>query len=240
MSFDVPASKRDRYPEPPVEPGEAWRAGNHVYLCSDLMAVPELEWLLQWAGRGGPDPTIVYTDPPWGQALANGFRTKAGLGRALYDWTDVYARISKLAQLLDVPAWFEGPEASTRDGMRIPAAITTQGLGPPHRCYQGITYFGGKPSGLYYCSHRYQPPPLALRSREGFDVVRQVLAKYPRVPSASACVLDPCSGLGGIPLVAQELGMSSVSNELNPERMGRALARMHYKAGTPPERIFKR
>jgi len=221
-----------KYPAPEVKTGEVWRCGGHAYMCSDLMEADPTgnrSHLADGSFPGWPRPTLVYTDPPWGQALANGFRTKAGLDRAGYDWTDIYRSISTAAFLLGIPAWFEGPEASTRDGLKVPAAIMD---GPGHRLYRRISYFGGNPSGLYYASPAIAPPRLELVSTEGFAVVRQVLECYP-----PGVLLDPCSGLGGIPLVGERLGWMSVSNELNPARMGRALARMADATGATPERI---
>ncbi len=223
---------KTRCPEPAVTVSSVWRCGNHVYMCSDLMAPDETGYrkqLTEGSFPGVPRPTLVYTDPPWGQGLANGFRTKAGLGRAAYDWTEIYRVIAVAARELGIPAWFEGPEITKPDGMKIPGVIMT---GPGYRQYHRISYFGGNSCGLYYASPSVQPPAVQLYSRAGFSVPEQVLRCYP-----VGTLLDPCSGLGGMPLVAELLGWSSVNNELNPGRMARALARMADACGASPERI---
>lgn len=228
--------------EPEVHHGEVWRCGGHLYLCSDLMSdseEAENTWELMtqgqfWCDSAGPwpRPTLIYTDPPWGQALANGFRTKAGLDHAEYRWTQVYARIAHLAFWLDIPAWYEGPAADTRDGLLVPAAIRNPlDERPTHRLYRDMTYMKNNRGGVYYASP--QPAPdLSLGKTHGFAVVEQVLACYP-----PGVLLDPCSGLGGIALEGEKQGWMSVNNELNPGRMARALARITDLTGAKPERI---
>jgi len=214
--------------------GDVWRVGGHVYLCSDLMDQNPDEcatWnnLVTGVFSGVPRPTLVYTDPPWGQGLANGFRTKAGLDRASYDWTDIYKTIANASRLLGIGAWFEGPAIEKPDGLKIPGILMQ---GPGYRKYHRLTYMGGKPSGLFYASPTWPAPEFELTDNSGFAAVGEVLAHY-----EPGVLLDPCAGLGGIPLTGELLGWMSVNNELNPKRMGRALARMADATGAAPVRI---
>jgi hypothetical protein len=225
---------RIKIPEPPVADGELWRCGRHVYACSDLMKDDVMARVLTGAppwpsGQPAPVPTLIYTDPPWGQGLANSFRTKAGLGRAEYRWTDIYRSIANMSQLLGIGAWFEGPSMDRPDGMRIPGTLMTCS---GYRRYLPITYMGGNPAGLYYASPDVEPPDFELSDNAGFAAVGEVLSHY-----EPGVLLDPCCGLGGIPLVAEMLGWSSVNNELNPKRMARALSRMAVVTREVPERI---
>lgn len=220
----------------PVRSGEVWSCGRHVYLCSDLMAEPSLlrRLLSTIAAPGRPDrPTLVYTDPPWGQGLAKAFRTKAGLSEPIaYDWTDVYRECAALAELLEVPIWAECSAADTRIGMSVPATLTRE-AGGTKRGYWPITYFGGNRAGLYYAG-AVPPPDLTLEGADaaGFRPCALALTSYP-----TGVVLDPCGGLGGIPLTAQRVGWASVSNELSPRRMSTALARMNKTTGETPRRL---
>src|SRR5262245_46412250 len=79
----------DRYP---VMPGQVYRVGLHRLACLDLEILGAVERQLeQW-----PRPTLCYTDPPWGQALAQGFRTNSELGGPA-DFRRVLHRVMRLA-----------------------------------------------------------------------------------------------------------------------------------------------
>lgn len=217
----------------PVQDGQVWRCGAHQYVCSDLMdSTTFRDWLTlpDAVDVSPPMPTLMYTDPPWGQGLANGFRTRAGLGRAEYDWTEIYREVADIAETWDIPLWAECSSIDTQIGMKVPGSIGRR-RGATFRGYHAITYFGGNPAGLYY-AHRAPQPDLVLSDNRGFKVVEQVLELYPQ-----GVVIDPCSGLGGVPLTAQKLGWSSVTNELAPHRVSSALSRMSKTSGHEPERI---
>lgn len=218
----------ERYP---VEPGQIWRVGHHWFVCSDLME-PGQTFRKALTSGVLPEPTLVYSDPPWGQGLANGFRTKAGLGRADYLWTDLYRECADFAEQFDVPLWVESSVASSAIGKAVPEVISVLEHGTKtHRGYWGISYFGGNPSGLYY-AYRSPAPAVELEGLAGFKVVAKVLSAY-----RPGVVLDPCSGLGGVPLEAQKAGWASVSNELAPHRVSKALSRVSLASGHEPERI---
>lgn len=205
----------------PVRVGEVWRCAGHTFVCSDLMESRLLDTMLN-------GPTIVYTDPPWGQALLNGFRTKAGLGKADYRWEALYERISTLAP--DVPLWIEGSKAEHRDGQKIPSTLTGRKV---HEYYE-VKYYGKNPSGLYY-GHSTPPPAhlkAALWGEDDDDTPGIVMAAYGR----TGLVVDPCAGRGQTSRQAQNVGWVSVNNELNPNRVSAALSRMQKMTGEEPER----
>lgn len=208
----------------PVEPGQEWRQGRHTWICADIMADDARV-------RGHLDEvTLVYTDPPWGQGLANGFRTKAGLGRATYDWREIYRRAAGYAHERGVPIWAEGSVIDSDYGMPVHGLLAHPGN---VRGYWQVTYMGGHPSGLYYSGPEQVHADLAtsLDGLKDFEMVRAVLDNYwPGV------VLDPCSGLGGVPLVAEQAGWGSVNAELSQWRMSKAMYRMRELTGTEPER----
>jgi hypothetical protein len=216
----------------PVEDGQVWVCGPHLFVCSDLMESVLFRELLD-AGMewGGPPPTLVYTDPPWGEALAKGFRTKAGRApTALYTWTDIYRECADLAEMFGAPLWCESSAADTRIGLQVPGVISRR-EGPTHRAYREITYFGGNRGGLYYAGSEPAPSVEFVRT-DGFQPLRQILQWYPL-----GIVLDPCSGLGGVPLEAQHASWGSISNELDPHRVSKALSRMSKASGHEPRRM---
>jgi hypothetical protein len=215
----------------PVDDGQVWSCGPHLYVCSDLMESGLFRELLDAGAEwDGPPPTLMYTDPPWGEALAKGFRTKAGRGAASYSWTDIYRECADIAESFDVPLWCESSAAHTRIGLQVPGVITRRN-GPTHRAYRAITYFGGNEAGLYYAGAE-PAPPLDLVRTDGFHPLRQVLQWYP-----IGIVMDPCSGLGGVPLEAQHASWGSISNELDPHRVSKALSRMSKASGHEPRRM---
>ena len=217
------------------EVGQVWRVGAHLFMCSDLMAPPHLQDFSALLADVDttPRPTLVYTDPPWNQGLANGFRTKAGLAHADYHWTEIYRLIADMAEHLEVPLYAEGPKIDGPWGREVPGAMRFRHRPPgtTERGYWPITYFGGKPSGLYYAGAT-PAPTLEFPDPEGWAVVRHVLDAYP-----AGVVVDPCAGLGGIPLTAEQAGWTSVNNELNPDRLRVAIERMAKATNATPERV---
>jgi hypothetical protein len=206
------AQHGDRARQFPVQVGDVWQIGDHIFCCSDLMDSFTFETLLEHY-----PPAVVYTDPPWGQGLANTFRTKAGLAHATYSWKDIYHRVAQLGHRYDAPVWVEGSEISREFGAPVPSLISRPD-GPTQRRYWTISYMGGKAAGLFYAGA--VPPPELTDLLPGFKGVRQVLSYY------SGRVMDACSGLGGIALEAAKLGLPSINNELNPWRMSVALSQM--------------
>lgn len=204
----------ERYP---VKVGEVWQSGQHVFVCSDLM---ESRLFDEWLDRYTLD--LVYCDPPWGQALANGFRTKAGLGKATYDWLDLYRRVAEIGQASAVPVWVECSKEGTKDGDRVREAIMAESH--PHFGYVELTYFRRSAMGLYAASPRPVSEDLLSRLRGVDDEISPliVLQDY----GSSGVVVDPCAGRGLTSRSAQAAGWQSVNNELNPNRVSAALSRL--------------
>jgi hypothetical protein len=102
--------------------------------------------------------------------------------------------------------------------------------GKTQRGYWTISYMGGNPAGLFYAGSE-PAPALDASKLVGFKGVREVLRNY------SGRVMDACAGLGGIPIEAAKLGMPSINNELNPQRMATALQRMSKVIKKEPVRL---
>lgn len=205
-----------------VIPDSVWNVGNHVYVCSDIMESSVFDEV--------ESGTLVYSDPPWGQGLANTFRTTAGFERATYDWKDIYRRVAGFAERQHIPLYVEGSSIDTKFGTPIPHLISRQEK--THRNYWDVTYFGGSRSGVFYSGLNPSPEEMDLTGQKDFEMVTTVLEHYP-----VGTVIDPCSGLGGIPLEAEKSGWSSFSNELSPFRMSRAMCRMEKLTGYKPREV---
>lgn len=214
----------ERYP---VQVGEVWQVGDHLFVCSDLMACDDFDRLVP-AHVSGPMRGLLYCDPPWGQSLVNSFRTKAGLGRAEYRWEDLYRRIAAIGHDRVLPVWVEGSVITSRDGRKIPATLensSPRAGRPTYSGYVEVVYYGKHPSGLYYSG----PTPVdseliaELRGRDDDDTPGIVMRHH---PATTGVVLDPCAGRGVTSRQAQEQGWLSINNELSPHRVSAALSRM--------------
>jgi hypothetical protein len=213
----------------PVEVGQVWSCAGHLFCCSDLMESDLMESVLATFA-----PTLVYCDPPWGQGLLNGFRTKAGLGRASYGWTDLYRRVADIGHARSLPVWIENSVIGSRDGAQTPAAITHRGFSG-HDAYVEVTYYGRHRSGLYHAGVRPVPAGLlqTLAGMDDDDTPGAVMAAY----GTSGAVADPCAGRGQTSREAHRVGWASVNNELNPRRVSAALARMAALTGEDVRRV---
>lgn len=208
-----------------VSVGDVWKQGEHVFACSDLMDSDVFEKLLI-----SYPPDLVYCDPPWGQGLANSFRTKAGLGRATYDWKDIYRTVAAMGHRYGAPVWVEGSEITREFGAVVPSLIGNA-EGSTERGYWTLSYMGGNPAGLFYAAA--EKPPVLTKISAGFKGVSEVLSHYPDTHR----VMDACSGLGGIAIEAAKLGMPTVNNELSPWRMSVAMFRMRELTGVEPVKL---
>jgi len=202
-----------------VEPGQIWQTadGRHTFVCSDFMADSLYSDLI--ATLLFP-PTLIYTDPPWGQGLLNGFRTGAHLPKATYDWTVIYRKIANLAATLDIPLFAECSTDGSSDGRRVPPSIAAAG---DITAYWEIRYYRTHPAGLFYAAN--VPLPASLPDLTGVDddrIPERVLPVF----AQRGLVLDPCAGQGVTSRAAQRSGWDSVTNELNPRRMSAAMVRI--------------
>lgn len=215
----------------PVKDNQVWRVGDkHVLVCSDLMSSQLLD---QWVNRH--PPTLLYCDPPWGQGLVNSFRTKAGLGKADYRWEQLYRRIATFGHARGIPVWLEGSAKEHRDGPVIPRTMAHPQTSQ-FDDYFPILYSNKSPAGLYYAADKPMPASLhtgTLAGQHDRKTPGIVMAGY----GANGCVLDPSVGLGGTPVNAEKVGWSSLSNEMNPNRMSAALFRLGKLTKITPERI---
>jgi hypothetical protein len=214
----------------PVELGQTWKVGPHLFVASDFMNSDELDKAID---RVDAPPTLVYSDPPWGQGLVNSFRTKAGLPHAAYRWEELYRRIADLGQSRGLPVFLEGSVILSRDGSKILSTMKHRSKQVNH--YWPIEYANHAAAGLYYASDRPYPPELdaVLPGAHDRHTPAMVMAAY----GPTGVVIEPCCGLGGTPYNAHLSGWGSINSELNVYRMSSALARLAKATGQEPERL---
>jgi hypothetical protein len=205
-----------------VGPQQVWKVGNHVLGCADLMTYHLADKLV-----AEHKPSVVYTDPPWNQAIMNRFRSSAGLPKVSYSFTDVYVRVALLAAGVDL--WAEGSTRDTDDGGLVAGVLAEKHTG--RAGYREVVYGSSKPYGIY--SSTRGEHNVVTTGMKGWAAVQAVFESY----DGPQTVFDPCCGLGGIPLVAEKVGWSSVSTELSPFRMSSALARLAKATKQIPRRI---
>ena len=200
--------------EYPVQRGETWQAGQHVFTCGSMFGQVLMPPRL---------PYLVYADPPWTQSLLTGFYTKAGLPKPAYDWLDIYRRVVALAGDGQSPCFMEG---GARQGQEVAKVCR----GAVYESWLTTYYHRSKNRGpLHYCGPAYPEGLDVLHGRDSDDLPGLVMAAYP----GPAVVLDPCAGRGGTAVAAEKLGWASVNYELHPNRMSAALVRV----GQPARRV---
>lgn len=227
----------------PVREGEVWRCGRHYFVCSDAMASRRIDQVLNML-PSPLQPSLLYCDPPWGQALLNGFRTKAGLQKANYTWQELYRRLADLGQSRNMPVYMEGSVIEHRDGSKIPAAIAHKAIGSDRFSYYWeVKYYRTHPSGLFYAGNRPAPPSLTMvpspltHTDDDYTpgIVMQAYGQFS--PTMRKVVFDPCAGRGQTSRQAETVGWTSVNNELNSNRVSAALVRMAKMIDQEPERV---
>lgn len=212
----------------PVEPGQVWRVTDrHIYVCSDFMESQQFD---EWVAK--TPPTLMYTDPPWGQALVNGFRTKAGKPRAMYTWQDLYRRVAAWGHQYRIPIWAEASVETHRDGAEVPFTLMAESH--PHRGYVQIEYSGHKPCGLFYAGMEPVDLDLLGRLKGVYDGETPGIVMDHYEPGT---VIDPCGGRGTTARRGEERGWRSITNEMNPHRMSAAMFRMGRDIDADPEQI---
>jgi len=209
----------ERYP---VQVGQVWRVGKHTFVCSDLMESDTYERF----ASGGPKPTLLYCDPPWNQGNVNSFRTKAGLKHVEYSYLDLYRRIAEVGARWGIPMYIE---AGNREQKKVAEVLPNR-----HRASFDIFYDRKNPCTLLYAGP--MPTPVKRSVITGMDDAHTP-AEVMRAHGPTGLVTDVCGGIGYTATNAEEVGWSSLLNELHPNRVSVALDRVHKMTGEKPERV---
>ena len=204
-----------------VQPGDTWTVGPHRFRNGSMMdaAVDDL----------ADEVSLVYADPPWNQGNLSSFYTKARLAKPTeFKWIDIYRRILELAG--SRPCFVEG-------GLHEEEAVRALVVQPHYRRWE-ITYYRRHSCVLHYCGPEPPPPGLNdyLPGRDDEHTPLLVMRAYGANRDLKRLVLDPCGGCGLTSRSADSAGWRSVSNELHPNRMSVALARLSRQINQVPKR----
>ena len=203
----------------PVKPGEVWHVGEHQIRCGDLMVEADRVWLQQF------NPALVYTDPPWGQALATGFRTKAGLSDYV-TYQELYSTAFKLinTHYNHIPVFFEQGKKWTGEMQAIAA---TEGLQVNEEWE--ITYYKKSPATLTLFNAD------SKTDVTGYDDDDTPAIAIWDHTSPGDLVVDLMTGRGLTPATAADLGRTFAGMELSPYRVSCTLTKLNRITGLEPQ-----
>lgn len=203
----------------PVQPGEVWHVGEHQIRCGDLMNGEDAEWLTNFK------PALVYTDPPWGQALATGFRTKAGLDDYV-TYQDLYAQAFRLINNYGfIPTYFEQGEKWVREMQDI-----AKSAGLKFTKEWKITYYKKSPATLTLFNAD------SKTDMTGMDDDDTPAAAIWDHTKPGDIVVDLMTGRGLTSATAAELDRVFAGMELSPWRVSCALTKLNKITGLEPKR----
>lgn len=210
----------------PVEPGDVWQQGDHIFICGDLEGESPLDEILD------ANPlTLLYVDPPWGNSMATSYRTKA---RADGD-KGRPARLEHLLPEVIRPAARFGLDAYIETGIKEQDTVETaiRSLGGTVTGVHNITYYYKHPGLLVGATFNQDEEHVGI-SFDGLDdddTPTHAMTHY-----GTGCVLDTCAGRGLTARSAQVRGWRSINHELSPYRMAEAMKSVQQLSGLEPEK----
>jgi hypothetical protein len=226
--------KRDGGENYPVKFGDVWAVGNSaVIICGDITQGHGdiLSDYLIW----GP-VSLLYCDPPWGAALARGFRTKSGVdgdSGKIVDFNLFLRRFAATTKLYARPTLVEMGLSWEED---MDAAFASVGAQSASRRWR-TTYYGNRPASLHLYQWENGRPLTTVPNFEGMDD-----SKTPALAVSSLCgegrmVVDLFTGRGLTAKAALEIGRGFGGLELSPYRTSAALTTMAGITGATPKKI---
>ena len=217
-----------------VEPGSIWQVGRHVLACGDIEEGGGEQLLKFYEQSMAQRPSMVYTDPPWTQALATNFRRRAGLNNPV-TFRAFIARMLSLTAKVPGLAFIEiGAQQNTYLAGAIEAAgYVEQGVVPIT-----YTYYKTRRCYLHWASLHTGSNGYAIAGvLQGLDdeVTPERAIKEATAPGA--VVFEPCLGQGLTALAAARASRVCLGMELNPKRLSTSLARMEKLLDITPVEI---
>jgi hypothetical protein len=197
----------------PVQRGEVWQCGRHVWACGTLLDLDHVT------------ADLFYCDPPWNNAITSTFRNNAGYGAdAGATWQDIYHGIIRAAA--GRPLFVEGGEKQADE---VQAMLRDAGL--PAVMAWPITYA----RATRPCVLHYGGPPPGIGDPSGLDDADTPAWAMGRFPAG--LVADLTAGRGITSRCAEESGWSSFNIELDGRRVSAALARLSRLTRQEPMRV---
>lgn len=214
---------KDHGEDYPVNVNDHWQLAGHDYYCHDLEATSTWSSIVKQR-----QPKMAYTDPPWNSGNAKSFRTKAGVdgpnGRDV-DINHLLTAILTPLKDLRILAYVE-------TGLRNEKGLSTlvSALGGECSGVWRITYYRRRPCLLFAADFRIAPnedhPDLTGMDDEQtpLTVFRHHLETGTLQPGD--LIVDPCAGRGLTAISAHSAGLRALTNELHPNRVSSALAKV--------------
>lgn len=220
----------------PVQFGDIWRVGGHVYACGDVSLGHNIQLIERAYALTNRDIDMVYVDPPWNAGIAKMFRTQLegkserkvdfkplhdGITDPLPD-VDVYLETGK-SHAADMQLWF--PE----QGYTILDLWETAYSGG--KCW--IFHMHRTPVVSRVWEDGVAPSPVGLKPN-GVEEPKWAINRSTR---PGDLVYDPCMGLGGTAVAAAETGRISLGLELVPARVAKGIDRLAKLTGLEPVKM---
>jgi hypothetical protein len=164
---------------------------------------------------------ILYSDPPWNDAVLKMFATRARRNgvEVVYQpiYTEVCDRIGEFVR--DWVTQYAFIEVSSRGVTQMTDAVG------PHLSDLSVqkTVYGGREASIIYGVKGGLSLPQVPKGLGGFPLISACLGP---VSKPGWTVFDPCCGSGMTGVIADKLGLRFVGNELDPTRLQIAQERL--------------
>lgn len=207
----------------PVQYGDVWAAGHHVFLCGDV----ERDDLLTLTALLPTTPLFAYSIPPWGNMKYWETKNGESVDPEVF-WSRYCAGVSSSeTRCMFVEQGLDEYEPLLKHAQRMGW--------PPLRDQWEVRYGSKKqprPNQLFMFSD-YRVRSCNPHGLSGEEMTRHIFSE---VADAGDIVLDPCIGLGMTARIAHEFGMRCWGMEISPSRLSRTLEWLE-QSGYPIERI---
>lgn len=213
----------------PIQVGDVWQVGPHMFGCGDLEkgAGEELLDLADFKG-------VTYVDPPWGSSVVYAFRKQAAAGKGV-PFSEFLTRLFRVALYRSPVAFSELglPARKTAEAVIQHAGLTAD--------FFNVNYYFGRPSLLLRVFKNTGqtlptiaiPTPAESGEQDQFDIIDCVV----RSTGPAPMVFDPCIGKGMIARYCHKTGRRAVGLELNPKRLAITLAWLQNNGVGVPQKI---
>jgi len=208
----------------PVKPGDIWQIGPHILACGDHEKGAGREFLDRFG-----DPQMTMTDPPYNQAAAQSYRTKAMVPGQV-QWQDFIKNL--LYQIC------RAEYAVIETGVTAALDFIERCLvgGMIHEDTWEITYFGDRPCRLS-AFHRHGAKQRSIQGDPtGLDEQAATEWAVEQFSDPGSIVFDPCMGQGLTAVTCHKLGRIAYGTELHPRRLAVTIDKL-AKLGLSPARI---
>jgi len=208
-----------------VQPGDVWLAGPHVLVCGDLERGDHMKLL-----HVVDQPAMAYIDPPWGSALARGFRTKAGVDGGPGHRVDFGVLLSLIIQAVKHCSGHAFLEIGRLQEKVLRDAISAGGGRVLDRW--DTTYYKRYPCVLIHAGWAPGLRP-ATTSADGMDDAHTPLWAIEQFSNTGDTVLDVCAGRGLTAISCEAAGRRFVGLELSSYRASVTLTKLEALGHAP-------